>query len=29
VPQKLFDTFDGDSIEGLRRFLDASGTATN
>jgi hypothetical protein len=29
VPQKLFDTFDGDSIEGLRRLLDASGTATN
>jgi len=29
VPQKLFDTFDGDSIEGLRRFLNASGTATN
>jgi len=29
VPQKVFDTFDGDSIEGLRRFLDASGTATN
>ncbi len=29
VPQKLFDTFDGDSIEGLRRFLDASGSATN
>ena len=29
VPQKLFDTFDGDSIEGLRRFLDASRTATN
>jgi type III restriction enzyme len=24
VPQKLFDKFDGDSIEGLRRFLDAS-----
>ena len=29
VPQKLFDSFDGDSIEGLRRFLNASGTATN
>ncbi|MGI9100040.1 MAG: type III restriction endonuclease subunit R, partial [Solirubrobacteraceae bacterium] len=29
VPQKLFDTFDGDSVEGLRRFLHASGTATN
>ncbi len=29
VPQKLFDTFDGDSVEGLRRFLEASGTATN
>jgi type III restriction enzyme len=28
VPQKLFDTFDGDSVEGLRRFLDASATAT-
>lgn len=28
VPQKLFDKFDGDSIEGLRRFLDASDTAT-
>jgi len=28
VPQKLFDTFDGDTIEGLRRFLNASGTAT-
>jgi type III restriction enzyme len=28
VPQKLFDTFDGDTIEGLRRYLDASGTAT-
>jgi type III restriction enzyme len=28
VPQKLFDMFDGDSIEGLRRFLDASETAT-
>lgn len=28
VPQKLFDTFDGDTVEGLRRFLDASGTAT-
>ncbi len=28
VPQKLFDTFDGDSIDGLRRYLDASGTAT-
>ncbi len=29
VPQKLFDTFDGDSIDGLRRFLDASRPATN
>jgi type III restriction enzyme len=29
VPQKLFDTFDGDSVDGLRRFLDASGSATN
>jgi len=28
VPQKLFDKFDGDSIEGLRRFLDASEAAT-
>jgi type III restriction enzyme len=28
VPQKLFDKFDGDSIEGLRRFLEASGTPT-
>lgn len=28
VPQKLFDVFDGDSMDGLRRFLDASGTAT-
>ena len=28
VPQKLFDKFDGDTVEGLRRFLDASGTAT-
>ena len=28
VPQKLFDTFDGDTVEGLRRFLDASGIAT-
>ncbi len=28
VPQKLFDTFDGDSIDGLRRFLDASRPAT-
>ena len=28
VPQKLFDTFDGDTVEGLRRFLDASDTAT-
>ncbi len=25
VPQKLFDTFDGDTVEALRRFLDASG----
>lgn len=25
VPQKLFDKFDGDSMESLRRFLDASG----
>ena len=28
VPQKLFDKFDGDTIEGLRRFLDANETAT-
>jgi type III restriction enzyme len=28
VPQRLFDTFDGDTVEGLRRFLDASGIAT-
>ncbi len=28
VPQKLFDVFDGDSMDGLRRFLDASGAAT-
>lgn len=27
VPQRLFDTFDGDTMEGLRRFLNASGTA--
>ena len=27
VPQKLFDTFDGDTVEGLRRFLDASDSA--
>ncbi len=27
VPQKLFDTFDGETVEGLRRFLDASGIA--
>ncbi|MFN2627985.1 MAG: hypothetical protein ABR569_05025, partial [Gaiellaceae bacterium] len=26
VPQKLFDTFDGDSVDGLRRFLHASAT---
>ena len=25
VPQKLFDTFDGDSVDALRRFLAASG----
>ena len=25
VPQKLFDSFNGDSVEALRRFLDASG----
>ena len=28
VPQKLFETFDGDTVEGLRRYLEASGTAT-
>ncbi len=28
VPQKLFDKFDGDSIDALRRFLHASGTAS-
>jgi type III restriction enzyme len=28
VPQKLFEKFDGDSIEGLRRFLEASGPAS-
>ena len=28
VPQKLFDTFDDDTVESLRRFLDASGTGT-
>lgn len=28
VPQKIFDTFDGDTVEGLRRFLDASESAT-
>jgi type III restriction enzyme len=28
VPQKLFDGFNGDSIEGLRRFLDASGVGS-
>jgi len=28
VPQKLFDTFDGDSIDGLQRFLKASESAT-
>jgi type III restriction enzyme len=28
VPQKLFDKFDGDTIEGLRRFLDANESAT-
>jgi type III restriction enzyme len=27
VPQKLFDTFDGESVEGLRRYLDASRAA--
>lgn len=29
VPQKLFDSFDGDTIEGLRRFLGASGVGSN
>ncbi|HTX30805.1 MAG TPA: DEAD/DEAH box helicase family protein [Solirubrobacteraceae bacterium] len=28
VPQKLFDVFDGDTMDGLRRFLNASGIAT-
>lgn len=28
VPQKLFDKFDGDTVEGLQRFLDASESAT-
>jgi len=28
VPQKLFEKYDGDSIEGLRRLLDASAPAT-
>jgi type III restriction enzyme len=28
VLQKLFDVFDGDSVEGLRRFLDASGAGS-
>ncbi len=28
VPQKLFDSFNGDSVEALRRFLDASGTGS-
>jgi len=28
VPQKLFDTFDGDTVDGLRRFLDASTTGS-
>jgi type III restriction enzyme len=28
MPQKLFDKFDGDTIEGLRRFLDANESAT-
>ena len=27
VPQKLFERFDGDSVEAMRRFLDASGVA--
>ncbi len=27
VPQKLFDQFDGDSVDGLRRFLAASGVS--
>jgi type III restriction enzyme len=29
VPQKLFDTFDGDTVEGLCRFLDASGVGSD
>jgi type III restriction enzyme len=28
VPQKLFDTFDGDTVGGLRRYLDASASVT-
>jgi type III restriction enzyme len=28
VPQKLFDSFNGDSVEGLRRFLAASGAGS-
>ena len=28
VPQRLFERYDGDSVEGLRRFLDASAPAT-
>jgi len=27
VPQKLFDGYDGDTVEGLRRFLDATGAS--
>ena len=28
VPQKLFDSFNGDTVEALRRFLDASGAGS-
>jgi len=28
VPQKLFDSFNGDSMDGLRRFLDVSGAGS-
>ena len=28
VPQKLFDSFNGDTVDGLRRFLDASGAGS-
>ncbi len=28
VPQKVFDSFDGETVEGLRRFLEASGAGS-